>query len=885
MLGSVTVDAHQGGTAVGVYIASPRPAITWPHQVGVLPRQADCFQRRSAIEQLEQAVANGNTAIVCHVLGGMGGVGKTQLAAHYARTLQRTGQLDLAVWITAATRDEIVSGYAQAAAAVLHADAMDSERAARTFLAWLEPKGSSGPCRWLVVLDDLADLSDLRGLWPPPGPDGRTVITTRRREAALTGAGRRFVPVGLFTEEESAAYLASWLSAHGRHEPTEDLRALAAALGQLPLALSQAAAYVINADVDCRTYLALLGGAPALAQVLPDSSALPDDQTATVAATWALSIDRADHLSPAGVARPMLQLVAMLDPNGIPAAVLLSPPALAWLTERRAGVSAAGEQASPVSAQDAVAALWSLHRLSLIDHTPRTSDQAVRVHQLVQRAARDDLTGDEHRRTARIAAEALLAAWPVVERDTGLGRVLRANADALIRIAEDALWESGTAHALLFRAGNSLGQAGQTAAAIDRFAYLAQAARDRCGPDHSDTFAARRFLAEWQGESGNPAAAVRALTDLRADQERVLGPDHRDTLLTRTRSVRWRGVAGDTLGAVTDAKELLSDQRRLLGPDHPDTLDTQNHLAWWRGSSGDPAGAAVAFAQLVTDRERVLGTEDIASLSARVHLGLWQRVAGDPAASVAALTELLADQQRVLGPEHPQVLVNRVELARCRAAAGDLVGGATALTAALTDQTRVLGPDHPYVLHGRQCLAWWQRRSGDRVGATAALNEVLADQVRALGPDHPHALGTRAMLAWWRGEAGDPAGAAADYAAVLADQVRLLGPDHPTAIIFGNNHAYWLGVAGHTAEAASALRSLSVDSQRLLGSEHPVTITVRDNLSHFSAQPESSAGTDLLTLSLAIEIGACWPMRSSDWPRTASLAPEALDQSQSRPVT
>ncbi|MET8747753.1 hypothetical protein [Streptomyces sp. NPDC004728] len=66
-----------------------------------------------------------------------------------------------------------------------------------------------------------------------------------------------------------------------------------------------------------------------LADLLPEPGALPDDQTATVAATWSLSIERADQLRPAGLARPMLQLATMLDPNGVPRTVLTSEPARA----------------------------------------------------------------------------------------------------------------------------------------------------------------------------------------------------------------------------------------------------------------------------------------------------------------------------------------------------------------------------------------------------------------------------------------------------------------------------------------------------------------------------------------------------------------------------
>jgi hypothetical protein len=283
----------------------------------VLPRPADCFQNRTALAQLEQAVAGGGTAVLCQVLAGMGGVGKTQLAAQLARTSLKAGDLDLLVWITAVTRSGVVSAYAQAAAEVLGSDPADPEQAAHAFLAWLEPKPGTKQRRWLVVLDDLADPADLRGLWPPASPHGRTLVTTRRRDASLTGHGRHLVTVGLFTEAEAAAYLTNALAAHDRTEPDDQLTALAADLGHLPLALSQAAAYLIDADLDCAIYRTLLGDrAHTLTDVLPEPSSLPDDQPAPVTAAWSLSIDWADHFTPAGLARPLLQLTSVLDPKG-----------------------------------------------------------------------------------------------------------------------------------------------------------------------------------------------------------------------------------------------------------------------------------------------------------------------------------------------------------------------------------------------------------------------------------------------------------------------------------------------------------------------------------------------------------------------------------------
>lgn len=395
--------------------------MSWPHQVGIIPQQAEAFQHRAAVDELEAAVADGGTAVLGQVISGMGGVGKTQLAAHYARRAWQSERLDLLVWVTASSREAIVTRYCQAAADLTGRDAENEERGAQTLLAWLEPKTSnvseaarssersSRRCRWLIVLDDVADPADLNDLWPPASPTGHVLITTRRRDASLTGPGRRRVNVGLFTEAESLTYLTNVLTAHERDEPDEQLAALAADLGRLPLALAQAAAYLVDVGIGCAAYRTLLADRTrSLADAAPD--ALPDGQTHTTAAAWALSLDRADTLRPVGLARPMLRLAALLDPNGIPDTVLTSPPALDYLT----GYTNDGT----VTADQAVLALRALHRLSLIDHTPVTSHQAVRVHQLVQHAARDALTPAQHKRLARIAADALFAAWPASEAET-----------------------------------------------------------------------------------------------------------------------------------------------------------------------------------------------------------------------------------------------------------------------------------------------------------------------------------------------------------------------------------------------------------------------------------------------------------------------------------
>jgi hypothetical protein len=384
-----------------------------PQRVGVVPGPATSFQDRGGFFDDAQL---GETV----VLTGLGGVGKTQLAADFIRN--RGADAAAVIWVTALSRDLVVATYAEAARAVL--GPQDSvEQAADRFLAWL----ATTEAIWLVVLDDVQTPADLCGLWPQ-GPTGWTVVTTRRRDAALAGNRHRIVDADVFSAEQAARYLQSAL--RERHPLGDDIDGVAADLQRLPLALAQAAAFMLDRQLRCSEYRRRFADRRRrLSELLPEPEALPDEHRDTVATTWSLSMDAANQLAPAGVARPLMELLSVLEPDSILAGLVTGDAARNWLSYAIWSATGSAGDIGAVDIDTIRDGLRTLYRLSLLRH----DGDIVRVHALVQRVTREGL--DTERRSSIIwaAADALLEYWLRGVHAGGLALTMRANVDALCR--------------------------------------------------------------------------------------------------------------------------------------------------------------------------------------------------------------------------------------------------------------------------------------------------------------------------------------------------------------------------------------------------------------------------------------------------------------------
>ncbi|MER5209316.1 tetratricopeptide repeat protein [Streptomyces sp. NPDC002838] len=816
--------------------------------LGPVPPEAECYQERPhARRTLEAAEAGGATA-PCELVTGMGGVGKTQLAARYARSVFERKRVDVLLWVTAASRAAVIDAYTSAAVQLLGVGD-DDPQAPYAFLNWLAlaPGNRTGSptsgARWLIVLDDIPHAEAVQGLMPPHTPHGQTLITTRNRDAALLGPGRRRVEVDRFSREEAVAYLTAKLRTHERGDDPAQIEALAEDLGRLPLALSQTIPYMINRQLDCAAYRKRLADhARTLRDVLPPQTGLPDEQSLTVAAAWDMSIDLADQLPPRGLARPMLHLLSALDPNGIPAAALLSHPARAYLACGGTNTEQSSPDAEP-TIDDATDVLWNLHQFSLIDHSPQVTHRAVRIHRLVQRAVYERLPVEGKRQCGRIAADVLVAAWPDIERDTDLVGSLRANTAILYKHFADALWEPEK-HEVLSLMGHSLLEAGQVIAAREHWRHLAGTAHSRLGPDHVDTLGTRAMFVNCQGEAGDVAGASAAYAELVQHAVRVLGASDRDTLIIRANRAMWRGRSGESKEAAAELAGILEDAVGVLGADSPETFKIRGSLAAFRGKSGDAAGAVEASVELLKIQREVLGPDHPDTLTNWNNLAFFLGESGDAAGAVEAFGELLGHRRRVLGEDHPMTLATWGNYAFCRGEAGDAVGAVGDLTQLLAHRRRVLGEDHPDTVISERNLALWKGRSGDAAGAAAGFAAVAENAARIFGVENPKALEDRYNHAVWRGRSGDPAGAAAAYAELLEHQRRTLGEDHDDIRLTLVYSAHWNLVAGDQDAAFAAYDQLVDNVVRYLGPNDPHVLDVkvgRANHKGYAGDPAGAA--------------------------------------------
>jgi tetratricopeptide (TPR) repeat protein len=692
--------------------------------------------------------------------GGSGGTGKTQLALAAATELLQARTVDFLVWVGAASRDSVLTGYAQAVADLNIADVGHNiESAAPMMLEWLANTSRS----WLVVLDDLADPTDMDGLWPQSAAR-RIMVTARSADVVPPGQAARISLIGPLNEREAVNYLTVAL----KDDPDLRLGApdLAENLDCLPIGLAFATAVMTDRRLDCRDYSALLaerrqrlaggwGGACPLA----------------VMAAWSLAVDRASELIPADLAWPILVLAAMLDPDGIPAAVLMSEPACDYLVGR-AGAALAGRQAQIRSAVSVLA------RLGLLNVDVASATHTVRMHAQLQQAVRSYVAADYRDHAGRAAADALMQAWQAAPPSAMLAQALR---DCTARLRETTgglLWDSGC-HPVLLQAGASLDDTGLTRSAVAYWQFMASASAEFLGSEHPDARIASSMLASSYERAGQPASAIGIYERALADSEEAHGPGHDDSLASLTKLAGAYMAVGRTGDAVALYERNLASRERAQGPRHLDTIAARASLADCYRSAGQLKEAIAVYERALSDREHAQGSRHLDTIGARASLAFAYRTAGRMRDAIPAYERTLADREMVQGYHHPDTLTARGNLANAYHAARRVKDAIGVFERVLADSEQVLGPHHPQTLTASGNLASAYHSARRLADAIPLYERTIADSEVVLGRTHPDTLTLLSNLGHAYHTVGRLTDAIAVFQRTLDESGQVLGPDHP----------------------------------------------------------------------------------------------------------
>jgi hypothetical protein len=566
--------------------AGPRlPGVLPPVWGNVPPRNPGFTGRDQMLADVRGALLGGGRAVV-QALAGMGGVGKTQLAAEYAYRFASGYDV---VWWIAAEQAALIGEQVAALGEELGCAGPDTDLGGtqRAVLGELRRRD-----RWLLVFDNAESPEDLAP-WLPGGA-GHVLITSRVR-----GWAEIAVPVGvdMLARAESVAILRDRVP--GLADGEADL--VAAALGDLPLAVAQAAGYLAETGMPAGEYAGLVG--PRAAQLLGEGR--PSSYPRPLAAATVLALDRLAAQNPA--AAEVVRICAFLAPEPVPAQ---------WFTGAAAQLPAglADEAADPVAWRQI---LGQVSRSALA----RADPGGLLMHRLTQAIIRGCLPPGQATAT-RARAEAIVAAsspggtdapdtWPA------WARLL----PHLLALDPAATGNLGLRR-LACRAARYLILRGDFRGGHDLASDLYRQWGERLGPDDPQTLIAGFNLGFALRQMGRSGEARQVHEDTLARSRRVFGEDHLDTLHSATGLAIGLRSLGETQAARELDEDTLARYRRVQGEDHPHTLASANNLAVDLRALGETQAARDLDEDTLARRRRVLGEDHPSTLASASNLAV-----------------------------------------------------------------------------------------------------------------------------------------------------------------------------------------------------------------------------------------------------------------------
>ncbi|MFJ3712070.1 FxSxx-COOH system tetratricopeptide repeat protein [Streptomyces sp. NPDC090053] len=805
------------------------------------PARNSGFTGRSLVLERMRDQLGGGMAVVLpqpQTLYGLGGVGKTQVALEYVHRFM--ADYDLVWWISAEQTDDVVSGLAELAVRLGTQGADDMAAASQEAIDLL--RRGVPTARWLLVFDNADDPEQLKRFFPPGGP-GHVLVTSRNQTWSQYGDA---LPVDVFLREESVEHLqrrAPGLSA-------VDAARVAEAVGDLPLAVEQAAAWIAETATPVDTYLEQLAQEAESVLGLNQPVGYPEP----VAATWNVSIARLKERSPAAVR--LLQLCAFFAPEPISAKLLYSKEMIDALKPYDATL-----QEKLVLGR----VIREIGRFALakVDQV----GGSIQVHRLVQAVIKAQLTQEEQN-DARHAVHMILAGArpdgdePIDNPDTwpDFAPIWPHLGPSEARLCKDP-----ETRRLMIDRVRYLWKRGDFATALALANDLREVWREELGSNDLQYLYLRFHLSNILRSRGRYVEAMELDEEtLRRQREQLpeLGPSHPHTYMTTSALAMDLGALGEYSRAMTLAIEAYEGFKEIFDESHPRTLAAANNLALNLRIAGQYARAREMDQDVYDRRTEVLGPEHPYTLSSAQNLARDLREVGRYEDSVALLSRTYEIFKAQLGKAFPGTLAaakslavslrraGRLEDARrlttatrdryrlkytmanpdwlaCDLnyaadlfAAGDAAGARDAAQAVVDQYLQGPGERHPYTLTAMNNLGIYQWASGSLDTAESLLTSTITTMGEVLNARHPHVLFATVNLANVTADLGDAHKALEIERRVVTALREVVGAHHPETLACASNMSVTLDVLGRKEEAQLLRTETVSELQRQLGDDH-----------------------------------------------------------------
>ena len=775
---------------------------------GSRPKVTVGFIKREGQDELFDAILT--RAEPRTVLTGMRGSGKTQLAATVATRCEEEGW-SLVAWIDAESHDVLISNlYNLALQTGIDApkDVLP-ETIVRRFLDQLR---SADAADCLFVFDNVENLDDLIG-FTPEGCGVRVIVTTTRH---LNWDSLGWLPltVGIFEREQSITLLCERTG--DTHRDAADR--IAEALGDLPVAVSQAATLAKSRRYPLSEYLDRLNNYPLELSIRRlEGEDYLDAVGIALFMAYEQTLDQLRSKSPQKerIAISLLDTLSLLAASGVPTHWLLSLH----------------------DDSDAVRDTLSFLRKSSILQESTDGNKTI-IHRLQGQVYRETYLSEQGKFNKACTYATTILDKIDIDQLANFEQQRQETRNLVEQIgavtSQDhsrPLFSDPDFVALLATTIRNAADLGMPQLALTLTDSVTRAG-DTLGPDHPSTLASRNNLAEAYCDAGRLDDAITLHRQTLEDHTRILGPHHPDTLTSRNNLASAYQDAGRLDDAITLYEQTLEDRTRILGPHHPDTLTSRNNLAYAYQDAGRLDDAITLYEQTLEDRTRILGPHHPSTLTSRNNLASAYQAAGRLDDAITLHKQNLKDLTRILGPHHPSTLTSRNNLASAYQAAGRLDDAITLHKQNLKDRTRILGPHHPDTLTSRNNLAGAYQAAGRLDDAITLHKQNLKDRTRILGPHHPDTLTSRNNLAGAYQAAGRLDDAITLHKQNLKDLTHILGPHHPDILTSRNNLANTYRDTGRLDEAITLHKQSLKDSAHILGPHHPRTLISRNNLAN-----------------------------------------------------